>query len=280
MKHISVITVCYNDIAGLRQTIKSVLSQDYTDYEYIIIDGGSTDGSAELIAGYSEYISYWVSEKDNGVYSAMNKGVEKASGEYCIFMNAGDTFVDNNVLSHAAPVLCYADLIVGKANMTRNNEIISTVTPPQKISLGFWLYHSVIHQAAFMRLDSLKERMYDEKLSIVSDWKYMITEYVTGKYDYKSLVFPICNFDTTGISSNNALRMTERESVIRELLPPMLYKEYRDYQNLKNLYVNIPFMDTLNEIFKYRSLVRFLTIFNRYLLKAYKLVMYKNKHVT
>lgn len=280
MKHISVITVCYNDIAGLRQTIKSVLSQDYTDYEYIIIDGGSTDGSAELIAGYSEYISYWVSEKDNGVYSAMNKGVEKASGEYCIFMNAGDTFVDNNVLSHAAPVLCYADLIVGKANMTRNNEIISTVTPPQKISLGFWLYHSVIHQAAFMRLDSLKERMYDEKLSIVSDWKYMITEYVTGKYDYKSLAFPICNFDTTGISSDNALRMTERESVIKELLPPMLYKEYRDYQNLKNLYVNIPFMDTLNEIFKYRSLVRFLTIFNRYLLKAYKLVMYKNKHVT
>lgn len=272
---ISVITVSYNDVSGLEKTIKSVVSQTCTDYEYIVIDGGSTDGSQDVIKKYSDDITYWVSEKDRGVYHAMNKGLKHANGEYCIFMNAGDTFVDNNVLSHAAPLLCDADLVVGKAYMTRDNEKISTVDPPQRMSLGFWLYHSVIHQAAFMRLENLKKRMYDENLRIVSDWKYMLTEYVTGKYYYKSLSFPICNFDTTGISANNALRMEERESVIKELLPPMLYKEYSDYQSLKNLYVNISFLDTLNEIFKYRSLVRFLTIFNRYLLKAYKSVMYR-----
>ena len=95
----SVITINYNHKEGLIHTIKSVLCQTCTDFEYIIIDGGSTDGSAEVIKEYDKAIAYWVSEKDNGVYHAMNKGVAQAHGDYLIFMNSGDCFHSSDVLS-------------------------------------------------------------------------------------------------------------------------------------------------------------------------------------
>ena len=88
----SVITINYNNREGLNKTIKSVLCQSINDYEYIIIDGGSTDGSVDIINNNANFITYWVSEKDNGIYHAMNKGVAHAHGEYCIFMNSGDIF--------------------------------------------------------------------------------------------------------------------------------------------------------------------------------------------
>ena len=97
----TVITINYNNADGLRQTILSVVGQTCDDYEYVIIDGGSTDGSVEVIKEREDKISYWVSEKDGGIYNAMNKGVKAARGEYLIFMNSGDIFYDNKVLSDA-----------------------------------------------------------------------------------------------------------------------------------------------------------------------------------
>ena len=88
----SIITINYNNVEGLRNTIKSVVNQTYTDYEFIIIDGGSTDGSVEVIKEYANIITYWVSEPDKGIYNAMNKGIEVANGEYLNFMNSGDCF--------------------------------------------------------------------------------------------------------------------------------------------------------------------------------------------
>ena len=88
----SIITINYNHIEGLKRTIDSVISQTSSNYEYIIIDGGSTDGSVNIIKEYKEHLVYWISEKDNGVYHAMNKGVAQAQGDYCIFMNSGDCF--------------------------------------------------------------------------------------------------------------------------------------------------------------------------------------------
>ena len=88
----SIITINYNNSEGLRQTIDSVVSQTYHEYEYIVIDGGSTDGSVDIIGFFSDKVDYWVSEKDRGIYHAMNKGVAQAHGDYCIFMNSGDSF--------------------------------------------------------------------------------------------------------------------------------------------------------------------------------------------
>lgn len=95
---ITVVTVCYNAVNEIEKTIRSVLSQTYPDKEYIVIDGGSTDGTVDIIRKYADRIDYWISEPDGGIYEGMTKGIEHATGDYINFMNAGDLFFDNHVL--------------------------------------------------------------------------------------------------------------------------------------------------------------------------------------
>ena len=95
----SIITINYNNCEGLRRTIESVVNQTCHDFEYIIIDGGSTDGSVDVIKQYADQIDYWVSEPDKGIYNAMNKGVAVAKGEYCLFLNSGDSLHNNSALA-------------------------------------------------------------------------------------------------------------------------------------------------------------------------------------
>ena len=94
----SIITVNYNNLEGLKKTVESVKNQTYQKFEYIVIDGGSYDGSLEFIKDNESLLDYWVSEPDSGVYQAMNKGIEKATGEYLLFLNSGDHFCNTKVL--------------------------------------------------------------------------------------------------------------------------------------------------------------------------------------
>ena len=102
---ISIITVCFNAVGVIEKTILSVISQTYNDVEYIIIDGGSTDGTLDIVKKYENYIAYWISEPDSGIYNAMNKGVKHATGLYCNFMNAGDFFINEKVLENIFPII-------------------------------------------------------------------------------------------------------------------------------------------------------------------------------
>lgn len=113
MKQISIITINYNNASGLRKTIKSVIEQTHNDYEYIIIDGASNDSSKDIIQEHQQYIHYWCSEKDTGIYNAMNKGIQKASGEYLLFLNSGDALNDSMVLSDIQKLLSGEDIIYG-----------------------------------------------------------------------------------------------------------------------------------------------------------------------
>ena len=99
---ISVITVSYNAVLTIEQTILSVINQTYLNIEYIIIDGGSTDGTVNVIKKYADKIAYWVSESDKGIYDAMNKGIAYSHGEYCNFINAGDKFCSSSILKHVS----------------------------------------------------------------------------------------------------------------------------------------------------------------------------------
>lgn len=109
---LSIITINYNNSIGLRKTIESVVSQTDNTFEYIIVDGGSSDGSVDIIKQYADKVSQWVSERDGGIYNAMNKGVRMAHGEYIMFLNSGDILYDNNVIGHVLPKL-KADICVG-----------------------------------------------------------------------------------------------------------------------------------------------------------------------
>jgi len=108
----SIITVNYNNKTGLFNTIKSVINQTFSDFEFIIIDGGSDDGSIEVIKEYSDRITYWVSERDNGIYNGMNKGIVQAKGDYVNFMNSGDTFYSNNTLENVYSMMNYNYIII------------------------------------------------------------------------------------------------------------------------------------------------------------------------
>ena len=122
MKQISIITINYNNASGLEKTIRSVVEQTYNEYEYIIIDGASSDKSKEVIQEYQRYIDFWCSEKDSGIYNAMNKGIQKASGEYLLFLNSGDVLNNSAVLADIHGFLSGEDFVYGDLVFVRGME--------------------------------------------------------------------------------------------------------------------------------------------------------------
>jgi len=122
---VTVVTVTYNAEQYLEQTIKSVIEQDYSNIEYIIIDGGSTDRTLEIIKKYEKYLAYWVSEPDDGIFYAMNKGIEVATGDWINFLNAGDTYVNKNILSKViSQTEGETDIILSHTNLVKENDSI------------------------------------------------------------------------------------------------------------------------------------------------------------
>jgi glycosyltransferase involved in cell wall biosynthesis len=223
----SVITINYNNVEGLRKTIASVVGQTCNDYEYIVIDGGSTDGSVDVIKEYSHKINYWVSESDAGIYNAMNKGVAEAHGEYCIFMNSGDCFYAQTVLESVNATNHTEDIVVGKVVVDRQDHIIS---PPPKDELT--MYHlysgSIPHQGSFIRTKLLRKYPYDESLKISSDWKFFVQTLILDNCTICYLDEFVARYDTDGLSSSNPkLMRQEKEAVMSALFPPRVLADYR-----------------------------------------------------
>ena len=161
----SIITINYNNIDGLRKTIESVVRQSFKDFEYIVIDGGSTDGSAELIKEHQDCIDYWVSEPDNGIYNAMNKGIKAAHGEYINFLNSGDCFYNNGVLEDTLQHL-KADIVHGKMYDQSKGKLPYLI---DRTPTMHYLYESSMqHPASFFRRELFKDSLYDENYRIVS----------------------------------------------------------------------------------------------------------------
>lgn len=219
----SIITINYNNKDGLNLTINSILGQSNRDYEYIIVDGGSTDGSVDVIKQHIAHISYWISEKDKGVYHAMNKGVAKAKGDYCIFMNSGDCFYSLDVLNNV--VNYQEDIICGK--ILKGNSSIPSGHNKESISLVDLMRASLPHQAMFIKRELLVKHPYDENYKILSDWKFSIETIVFDNCSFRNIDIIVANYDTTGISTNsNGLLPKERELILKELFPPRITIDY------------------------------------------------------
>lgn len=230
----SIITVNYNNIVGLRHTIESVISQTFKDYEFIIIDGGSTDGSINLIKDYQQYMSYWISEKDNGIYNGMNKGITQAKGIYVNFMNSGDVFYRNNILEKVNELMNGSDFIIGKDyNQDPETGEAFTTILPRRISMAAFYMWTLPHQSAFIRRSLFNNSPYDESLRIVADWKFYMDKIVYEGKTIQLLDMPICNREQEGVSISQASKtVEERHRVLSELLPPGIHKDYETLAKL------------------------------------------------
>lgn len=221
---ISIITINYNDKVGLERTLKSVTNQTFRDFEYIVIDGGSTDGSKELIEQYQAKIDYWVSEPDKGIYNAMNKGITKAKGEYLLFLNGGDVFSADNVLQENINQFGDYEIVYFNVILGRNNPKI--VTYPTKLSFNFFYHQTICHQAIFFKKELFeKYGMYDEELKTKSDWKFLILTICKYNVSYIHVNKAITIYDVNGMSSNEKnipLLKEENELVLKNEFPLIL----------------------------------------------------------
>lgn len=188
---VTVVTVVFNNVRHIEATIQSVVNQTYPNIEYIIIDGGSTDGTVDLIKKYEDRLAYWVSEPDKGIYDAMNKGIDKATGSWMIFMNSGDRFTNEEVLTTVFSTPQQADILYGDAIM----EYPSFQTIFKKNPLtSMWKRAPFCHQASFIKTNLLKEWKYDTQYKIGADHDFFFKAYIHNKtFHYINL--PICFFD-------------------------------------------------------------------------------------
>lgn len=232
---ITVITINRNNRNGLQKTVESVASQSYKDYEYVIIDGASTDGSVDIIKRYSETIAInWVSEPDSGIYNAMNKGISKATGEYLLFLNSGDYFFDSSVLEKIASQIeahHHPDMLVGRLQMQNSDGTLSLREPNNDFSFLLFYCDTIPHQSTFIKKNLFaRYGLYDESLRIVSDWKWFMQVIVF--HGVKPVVsdVDVVLYDMTGISET-AHDITERErrKVLSDIVPHAFLSDYDKY---------------------------------------------------
>lgn len=228
---LSIITINYNNKEGLQKTIDSVVCQTWRDFEWIIIDGGSTDGSKELIEQYQQHFAYWCSEPDKGIYNAMNKGIDHAEGEYLLFLNSGDVLYDACVLQRVDDLQVEADIISGQVERMDNQQPLRVYDE----SILMQLYHDTLnHQGTFIKRSLFGDLRYDENLKIVSDWKFWIEAIIWRNAKLEIIDLIVAKQDMTGIGSvYNPIHKQEREFERNILFSPAIQEVINNYRVLR-----------------------------------------------
>ena len=256
---LSIITINYNDAEGLRKTLASVAAQTYRDIEHIVIDGGSTDGSVEVIEDYvNQCVMYdvlWVSEKDKGIYNAMNKGIEIALGrrvvnsfnrselvedknkvlpDYLQFLNSGDTLAAPDVTERMmASMENGIDILYGDMLklMPNGEEVYDVSGGGKEVTLDTFYGGCLNHGPAYIKRSLFDEYgYYDEMLKICSDWKFYMQSIVLGKATTKHVDIVVTHFDMNGISETRKnILNEERNRLLKEMVPQGILKDYDRY---------------------------------------------------
>lgn len=251
---ISVITVVYNDSEHIEKTIQSVLNQGYNGFEYIIIDGGSTDGTTEIISKYIDSVSFYCSEPDNGIYDAMNKGLRNAKGEWLIFMNSGDQFYSNDVLQ----------LSIQKMTDTMSNYYGNCVFYNAKTTYTFiaqlykksnFLKHNTFsHQSIFYSNAAIKTiGEYDLRYTISSDFNFTFKLFSISRFENLSCIVAKCSLD--GISFKHALTSYKDRM--------HTFFEQKEYLFYTILLIKLPFFKLKNFILQKISNSKILALYRR-----------------
>jgi len=231
---LSIITINYNNCEGLKKTLASVGCQTDQAFEHIIVDGASADGSAELVREYAQAAPYsvkWVSEKDGGIYNAMNKGIRMAEGEYIQVLNSGDCLVSADVTGRMIEAVAEAghpDILYGNMLRVDENGNVTAKSGEVEVSLRQFYSSTLNHDCAYIKRSLFEEYgLYDESLKIVSDWKWYLQAIGLGKVKPAYVDIDVTMFDCSGISEKNLeLRYSERRKVLEEVLPSAVLFDY------------------------------------------------------
>ena len=235
---LSIVTINRNNASGLEKTLQSVASQTYKKFEYIIIDGASTDGSAEVIKKYEAEFAHlkWVSEPDAGIYNAMNKGIRIASGDYIQILNSGDCLASDDVTERMLSALErteFPSILYG--NMVKcfpdGHKLEDKSFAGQEITLLGMYTGTLNHDTAYIRRNLFeKYGCYDEDLKIVSDWKWYLQAIVLNGEKPQYVDIDATLFDMSGISeTNKELNQAERKQVLGQLFPKAVLADYERY---------------------------------------------------
>lgn len=230
---VSIITINYNNVAGLEKTINSVISNDLYDIEYIVIDGNSTDGSVDVIKKYESKINFWISEPDSGIYNAMNKGIRQAKGQYILFVNSGDVIKENCDLQSIISQITGKDIVyfdMEIADSLSNTSYIKQY--PNNPDFKYFAEDTLPHTASFIKKELLvKYGYYSEEKKITSDWAFFMDAICLLRCTYRHIDGCFSTFYIDGISSNASnkqLLIDERNEHIAHSYP--LYNTlYRDW---------------------------------------------------
>lgn len=212
---ITIVTVCYNCADMIEKTLKSVIEQNYPNKEYVVIDGASTDNTKKIIEQYIDSIDFFVSESDKGIYHAMNKGVDAAKGDWVVFMNAGDVFVNNEVLKKVSSSLSDdTDVLYGDILTIKEEELTLKEAPDEINHIHRMPF---CHQAAFTRTSLLRAFPFDEKYKLSADFK-LYKQLNLEKAVFRKLSTAITIYDRTGLSnSQRAKGLGENIAIIKEV---------------------------------------------------------------
>lgn len=230
---LSVITINYNDAQGLKKTMDSVVNQTWKGFEYLVIDGGSTDESPTLMEAYKSNIAYSVSEKDNGIYNAMNKGIKAAKGKYLLFLNSGDYLVTDTVLENVyGSFSSDTDFICGHLYYEQSGSGTPVVKEhPEKMTFSYLVSKTVYHPSTFIKRALFEHYgLYNENNKIVSDWEFFFKVLGLNGASYLKLHHTITHFDMNGVSSVHGDKVKEEKlRVFKSYLPYVFNNENDRY---------------------------------------------------
>lgn len=200
---LSVITVNFNNSIGLERTLKSVDMQSSKDFEWIVIDGGSTDDSRKLLEKNKSLISYWISEPDSGIYNAMNKGIIVSKGDYLLFLNSGDFFYNSNVVDSFCNYsgnedIIYGDIMYGEMPGTSWRQSLNK----SQISICDLWIHTIPHQASFIKRTAFEQYgYYNEEIKVSADWFFFVKSIIVGNASYKHIDLIVSVMQPDGVST-------------------------------------------------------------------------------
>ena len=274
---LSIITINYNNAAGLRKTLDSVAFQTCTDFEHIIVDGASTDESVEIIREYEQSLAFslspltshltWLSEPDTGIYNAMNKGIKLAKGEYLLFLNSGDFLVAPNILERVFVQSLDVDIINARCNVSDNGKVIWTSPYLPKVTMTDLYFVGLPHQSTFIRRMLFdKYGVYREDFRYNSDMDFWYRSIAIGNATTHGVDIVTTDYNLDGISTINA-QTEQYKNEVREIFSqgflPKVLQDYELWKKERDIYTKYSWIDQHRGLQK--LLFLYYKVFNRLL---------------